>query len=80
MYKEEGMKGWTGKNISDLQDIIEWNLQNGMDWDSASKIANEIVLDVAKDISETADTKFNSSDVRLAIGRVLVKRLGIKEG
>ena len=74
------MKGWTGKNISDLQDTIECNLQNGMDWDSASKIANEIVLDVAKDISETADTKFDGSDVRFAIGRVLVKRLGIKEG
>lgn len=74
------MKGWTGKNISDLQDIIEWNLQNSMDLESASKIADEIVLDVAKDISEMADKEFNNSDVIMAVGRVLVKRLGIKEG
>ena len=50
------MKGWTGKNIVDLQSIIECNLRGGMDLESASKVANEIVLDVAKDISETADT------------------------
>lgn len=74
------MKGWTGKNIVDLQGIIERNLRGGMDLESASKVANEIVLDVAKDISETADTEFNNSDVIMAIGRVLCKRLGIKEG
>lgn len=73
------MKGWTGKNIVDLQSIIECNLRGGMDLESASKVANEIVLDVAKDISETADRQFNESDVRLAIGRVLEKRLDIKE-
>lgn len=72
------MKGWTGKNIVDLQGIIEFNLRSGMDLESASKVANEIVLDVAKDISETADREFNNSDVILAVGRVLVKRLNIK--
>ena len=50
-----------------------------MDIDNASKVANDIVLGVANDISETADRDFNDSDVRLAIGRVLVKKLGIKE-
>lgn len=74
------MKGWTGKNIVDLQSIVEYNLRGGMDLESASKVANEIVLDVAKDISETADKEFNNSDVIMAVGRVLVKRLGIKEG
>lgn len=73
------MKGWTGKNIVDLQGSIECNLRSGMDLESASKVANEIVLDVAKDISETADTEFNNSDVILAVGRVLVKRLNIKD-
>lgn len=73
------MKGWTGKNIVDLQYIVEHKLLSVMCSDSASRIANEIVLDVAKDISETADREFNESDVRLAIGRVLEKRLNIKD-
>lgn len=73
------MKGWTGKNIVDLQYIVEHKLLSVMCSDSAKRIANEIVLDVAQDISETADRQFNESDVRLAIGRVLEKRLDIKE-
>ena len=73
------MKGWTGKNIVDLQYIVEHKLLSVMTSDSAKRIANEIVLDVAQDISETADRQFNESDVRLAIGRVLEKRLDIKE-
>lgn len=74
------MKGWTGKDIVDLQITIECSLRVCMDLESASKVANEIVLDVAKDISETADKEYNDSDVLLAVGRVLCKRLGIKEG
>lgn len=70
---------WTGKHIADLQYIIEHKLYSVMDIDNASKVANDIVLGVANDISETADRDFNDSDVRLAIGRVLVKKLGIKE-
>ena len=38
----------------------------------AQQIAENIVNDVATDIQETADVEYNSSDVRLAIGRVLV--------
>lgn len=69
------MKGWTDESISDLKSIIFIILQNAMNNDVAHIISDSIVLSVAKDISETADTDFNDSDVRLAIGRVLLNRL-----
>lgn len=69
---------WTGKNISNMQYIVEHKLLSVMCVESAKRIADVIVLGVVQDISETAGREFNDNDVRLAIGRVLEKRLGIK--
>lgn len=46
--------------------------------DYSKFIADEIADDVARDIHECADHEdWNIDDVRLAVGRVLCKRLGI---
>jgi len=47
------------------------------DYECAS-VSNLILDDVVEDIEETADEDFNDADVRIAICRVLMKRLGIE--
>jgi hypothetical protein len=45
----------------------------------APKIFDAIAEDVAEDIKASADAEnFNNDDIRLAVGRVLAKRLGIE--
>lgn len=41
--------------------------------DYAEQIASNILIDVKADIEETADEEYNTADVRLAIGRTLLK-------
>lgn len=41
-------------------------------------IFDEIAEEVAEDVEASADPDFNDDDIRLAVGRVLVKRLGIE--
>lgn len=54
------------------------NLNGPISQDYIGEIAQRIANDVAKDIYETADRDdWGSDDVRLAVGRVLCKRLHI---
>ena len=70
------MKTWTKEQIEELKDIITLMLSNSVgELDMAQDIAEIIVLEVAKDITETAGYTFNDSDVRLAIGRVIKSKL-----
>ena len=46
--------------------------------DYSSHIFDLIQDEVAEDIKECAAERYNDDDVRLAVGRVLVKRLGIE--
>lgn len=49
---------------------------NFMDSEDAGKIADALEDDVARDIEETADKdNWNSSDVEIAMTRVLLKRV-----
>jgi hypothetical protein len=63
-----------------LVDIIyDLNIDGPISQDYIRPIAESIVEDVAQDIYETADREeWNSDDVRLAVGRVLCKKLNIE--
>lgn len=51
-----------------------------MDTDQAQSVTDLIIDDVVKDVEECADGEnWNDSDVRLAIGRVLIQRLSPAE-
>ena len=59
--------------------IIEMSLKDAVSYDYAKAIEEAIVDDVLADVNECADKReWNSDDVKLAIGRVLCKRLGIE--
>ena len=45
----------------------------------SGRIFDAIEAEVAGDVAASAGTFFNDDDVRLAVGRVLLKRLGIDE-
>jgi len=45
--------------------------------DYIGRIIDNILDDVAEDIDTTADKNYNNDDVRLAIGRILIEKLGI---
>ena len=69
-----------GGSPDHLTDIIcEMNVRNLIPDDYIQPIAEAITEAVAQDIYESADpSEWNDDDVRLAIGRVLCKRLGIE--
>ena len=46
--------------------------------DYADYILDVIIDDVKEDVFASADEDFNEDDVRFAIGRVLMKKLGIE--
>ena len=46
--------------------------------DYADYILDVIIDDVKEDVLTSADEDFNEDDVRFAIGRVLMKKLGIE--
>ena len=52
--------------------------ENIISTDYSERIANAIAAEVADDIIETASPDWNDDDLRLAVGRVLCKRLGIE--
>ena len=59
--------------------IHDLNIDGPISQDYIRPIAESIVEDVAQDIYETADRKdWNDDDVRLAVGRVLCKKLNIE--
>lgn len=67
-------------NTDYLVDMIhDMNIDGPISEDYIRPIAEKIVEDVAQDIYETADREeWNSDDVRLAVGRVLCKKLKIE--
>ena len=46
--------------------------------DYVQLVADSILDDVAADIAAAADEDYNSDDVRMAVGRVLCKRLNVE--
>jgi hypothetical protein len=59
-----------------INDYIYRKFLNFMDSEDAGKIADALEDDVARDIEETADKdKWNSSDIEIAMTRVLLKRV-----
>ena len=65
---------------SDFVETVMCELLNGVTDDYAGNIADAIADDVADDVVECADhNEWNDCDVRLAIGRVLLKALGVSE-
>lgn len=46
--------------------------------DYVRSIVDTLIDDVTEDVLTAADTLWNEDDVRLAIGRVLIERLGIE--
>lgn len=72
------MREWTIKELKELQDNIKGVLCKGVGIECTNRITSIILLDVAQDISETADKEYNDSDVRLAVGRAILKKLGIE--
>ena len=64
--------------LVELIGAYEDSLLGGISRDYSKSIAEAIADDVARDVHETADHEdWNIDDVRLAVGRVLCKRLGI---
>lgn len=63
-----------------LVDIIyDLNINGPISQDYIRLIAENIVEDVAQDIYETADREnWDEDDIRLAVGRVLCKKLNIE--
>lgn len=58
-----------------IKAIISHHLVGIMDFDQAFHLTSIITNDVIKDVEECADSEnWNNSDVRLAIGRVLIQR------
>ena len=57
--------------------ILELFLRQSISSDYTRSIAESILEDVKEDIECSADEDFNEDDIRLAIGRVLMDRLGI---
>ena len=53
-------------------------LKNTVSNDYADYILDAIIDDVKEDVFASADENFNEDDVRFAIGRVLMKKLGIE--
>lgn len=63
----------------DFHELVKNELENGIISDYSSLMADEIMNGVARDVLETADqASWGVSDVRMAIGRVLLKRLGVE--
>lgn len=58
--------------------VVERTLLDGISGDYVGLLADAIADDVAEDVSECADIKnWNSCDVSLGVGRVILKALGV---
>lgn len=70
--------GKLGCKMGDFVETVRRELLNGFTGDYAGTIADAIAENVADDVAECADPNaWNDCDVRLAIGRVLLKTLGV---
>lgn len=73
------------KNIQSVDDMVintdiayvaNGILDNMFMTDYVDTIFNAIITDVIADVKECADKEFNDDDVRLAVNRVILKKLG----
>lgn len=63
-----------------IKTVVLEHMVGMMDIDQATHVTSLIVNDVVKDVEECTDGEiWNDSDVRLAIGRVLIQRLSPSE-
>ena len=83
------MREMTADERMDMQATILYHLSLCMDSDAAIKVADAtderghtVLEDVIDDIKTSSawedDGHYNDDDVRLAIGRVVMKRLGVE--
>lgn len=61
-----------------IKSIITQDLFTFMDLGDANKLADSVLDDVITDIEETAGDIPNSSDVRIALSRVIMKKFEIE--
>lgn len=58
--------------------MIVKSLQNAISSDYINTVAEHILDDVVEDVEECADKDdWNEDDVRLAVGRVFIKKMGV---
>lgn len=70
--------GKLGTTRDDFVTMLRHELENGVTSEYSQKISEAIASRVAKDVFETADQKeWNTCDVSLGAGRVLLKVLGV---
>jgi hypothetical protein len=62
---------------NDVREFILNFLQKGISDDYVTYITDNILDDVVEDIKTSADKDYSDEDIKFAIGRVLIKRLGI---
>lgn len=64
--------------IEDITDVIDIDVRtmiNDMMADYKDSISDDMIKDIVQDVKETASTKYNMCDVRLAVQRVIADRL-----
>ncbi len=62
---------------NDVREFVLSLLKKSISDDYVVYIADNILDDVVEDIKTSADDDYSDEDVRFAIGRVLINRLGI---
>ncbi len=62
---------------NDVREFVLSLLKKSISDDYVVYIADNILDDVVEDIKTSADEDYSDEDVRFAIGRVLINRLGI---
>ncbi len=62
---------------NDVREFMLSLLKKSISDDYVVSIADNILDDVIEDIKTSADEDYSDDDVRFAIGRVLINRLGI---
>ena len=68
----------TDRNKEYINDYMYRMFMHFMDSSDAGRLSDELQDDVVSDIEETADSdNWNSSDVDIAMSRVLLKRVGL---
>lgn len=65
-------------DYNELTIVVENMLRKSISDDYVGSITTTIIDDVIDDIETSADDNYNTDDVKLAIGRVLMNRLGIE--
>lgn len=65
-------------DYKELTIVVENMLRKSISDDYVGSITTMIIDDIIDDIETSADDNYNTDDVKLAIGRVLMNRLGIE--